>query len=132
MTPDQEREGMTSMVEKVARAVYAENGWLRIVADDDDGKGRYREASKTCDRMRYVEWEELDADDKDSRLREARAAIAALREPTEAMWEAGQTQIVERSDSEYLNHRSACYAYQAMIDTCLAEPLSPLLNKEGS
>lgn len=70
-------------IEQVARAVYASNDWWRIVAADDDGKGRYRDL--TGSRMRAVEWFELDADERKQRLRDARAAIEAMREPTEAM-----------------------------------------------
>lgn len=53
----------------------------------------------------------------------AQAALTAIqrehvivpREPTEEMWEAGQSAIMDRCDCEYLNHRAANYAYIAML-----------------
>lgn len=106
---------MTNMIEAVARAVFAENGWWRVVLDHDDGKGRYSDMAGT--RMRAVEWEEIDAEERDSRLREARAAIAgheaALsesgfvivpREPTEEMVDAGYAwQCTEWPEDWHLN-----------------------------
>lgn len=76
------------MAERVARGVYAKNGWWRIVADDDDGKGRYD--TKGGARMRAVEWSELEPDEIDSRLKDARAAIEAMMEPSDAMLERGK------------------------------------------
>ena len=67
---------MSDLVEIGAKGAYAENDWWRSVAHDDDGKGRYQEMNGV--RMRAVEWHELDADDRDSRLKEARAALTAI------------------------------------------------------
>jgi len=67
---------MSDLVEIGAKGAYAENDWWRSVAHDDDGKGRYQEMNGV--RMRAVEWRELDADDRDSRLKEARAALTAI------------------------------------------------------
>lgn len=83
---------MSDLVEIGAKGAYAENDWWRSVAHDDDGKGRYQEMNGV--RMRVVEWHELDADDRDSRLKELRAALIAIEkaghrivpvEPTNAM-----------------------------------------------
>lgn len=71
-TPDTGME----VVEIGARAAYAENDWWRSLAHDDDGQGRYAEMNGV--RMRAVEWEELDADDRDSRLKEMRTALTAI------------------------------------------------------
>lgn len=78
---------MSDMIERVARAIYARNDWWRVVGAGDDGKGRY--ADRAGARMRAVEWAELDADEREQRLRDARAAIEAMREPTEGMLAAG-------------------------------------------
>lgn len=84
---------MRDMVEKVARGVYAENGWWREVQPDDDGRGRYM--TKAGMHMRAIEWDELEAAERASRLCEARAAIEAMRHPTDAMLEASQRALVD-------------------------------------
>jgi hypothetical protein len=59
--------------EIVARAMYAANGWWRSPRENDDGKGRYHHG------LRAVEWEELDADERGGRIRDAAVALAASR-----------------------------------------------------
>ncbi len=74
-----EREGVIAktegVVEEVAQTVYARNDWWSIVRADDDGKGRY--ALRGGANMRAIEWNELDADERDQRCRDARTAIEA-------------------------------------------------------
>lgn len=66
-----------SLIEAMARAAYARNGWWRIVSDDDDGKGRYRDNGEF--RMRAVEWEQLTGDERRENLQNMRAALVAQR-----------------------------------------------------
>jgi hypothetical protein len=86
------------MVERVARALYA------IRMETADGAGLHEP---------YV-WETDNNAYREHCLREARAAIEAMREPTEAMVEAG----VSAETGKTLGDRvSNCYA--AMIDAAL-------------
>lgn len=62
-----------TLIERVARAVYAKNNWWKPTLPSDDGKGRYR------GEFRAVEWEELDAGEKILLLETARDHIEALR-----------------------------------------------------
>jgi hypothetical protein len=64
------------VVERLAKAVYARNGWWRIVSENDDGNGRYRNTGEH--RMRAVEWSDLDADERGQMLLDATAAMQEL------------------------------------------------------
>lgn len=85
-------DSMSEVVERLARAVYARNGWWRLIKDDDDGRGRYHDSGDT--RLRAVEWEELSAEERVQHLLDIRAALDELSamglvvvpvEPTEGM-----------------------------------------------
>lgn len=64
------------LVEIAARGAYAACEWWRLVGSDDDGKGRYKTFG--LERMRAVEWGELDEDDRTANREAARASLVAL------------------------------------------------------
>lgn len=101
------------MVERVARAVYAENDWWQVLKPEDDGKGRYRDGLDF--KLRAVEWEELESDERKDRLSAAIAAITAMREPTEEMETLG-TLAFHRA---YLERPIAQSVWKAMINRAL-------------
>jgi len=63
-------------VERVARGVFTENGYWRYIGGS--ARGGASSPRTHPEHWQSVAWEETDADDRDSRLKEARAAIAAL------------------------------------------------------
>lgn len=64
------------LAEIAARGAYASDGWWRHAGDNDDGKGRYKMHGDV--RLRAVEWDQLDADEHEDYLQQARAALAAI------------------------------------------------------
>lgn len=79
---------MTTMLERVARAIY-----------ENVSAG---------------------ADDMESCIIAARAAIEAMRVPTEAMVDAGEGQVAELRNETSTSY-TAAETYRAMIDTALLE-----------
>lgn len=65
-----------ALAEIAARGAYASDGWWRHAGDNDDGKGRYKMHGDV--RLRAVEWDQLDADEQEDYLQQARAALTAL------------------------------------------------------
>jgi hypothetical protein len=64
----------------------------------------------------------IEASDQETYGNIARAAIAAMREPTEAMLEVGEDATWEpSSDRPYIGYYSLKFAWDAMIDEALAE-----------
>lgn len=100
--------------EQIARAIYAANNWWSAVKESDDGKGRYDNRGGI--RMRAVEWEQLDEDERVQRLRDARIAIETMRVPTDAIMEAGNTAV-----GEFFHRHIEVARWQAMIDAALGE-----------
>jgi hypothetical protein len=92
---------MNEMVERVARALHASQRRERaILTDGIDLNG----------------WDALLPRERDGFMRAARAAIAAMREPTEAMLE-------RVTDPHGDLPRSACeYVWKGMIGAALGEP----------
>ena len=63
--------------EIVARALYAANSWWRIAAENDDGKGRYRDDGG-C-KLRAIDWDDLDDSDREILLKDAAVSLTACR-----------------------------------------------------
>ncbi len=75
---------------------------------------------EVAEAVEAIFYEYADADSHmgtDMAKRVARAAISALRKPSEAMWEAGHAALEVHGDSA----RASCWAWQAMIDCILKE-----------
>jgi hypothetical protein len=89
-----------SMVETVARALFAKR----------------MEAAARYPQLQQYNWEEENQPYREFCLSEARAAIEAMRSPTEAMKDAG---IVGVGDFHY---GDAGRVWEAMIDAALAAP----------
>lgn len=83
-----------SMIERVARRLFWQHD------------GKYAERGMPT-------WESLDDLTRDSFLKDARAAIDEMREPTDAMVEAG--------DKDTRDWASAETAYRAMIDAAISD-----------
>lgn len=106
---------MTDMIERVARALFAAHN-----ADPDWGDG-YETAGQAanCGDDTELSHEECFA--------LARAAIAAMREPTEAMVKAGLVFPQEPQDREFdpvISNDLPIERYKDMIDAALADPPS--------
>lgn len=100
---------MTDMVERVAKAIYEREGYVYC---DDAGM------------FQPVAWDKLDSDDcqvsRDGYRRMARAAIAAMREPTEEMLEAFHRDAhFEPENGVQIKCTTVDDAYRAMIDAAL-------------
>jgi hypothetical protein len=91
-----------TMIERVAKALCAQ-----AVANDRDDGGK----------LGLVEWDLCEEGGRMDYRSEARAAIAAMRKPTDAMVEAGQATECEHGEMNC----GAAAAWQAMIDAALAE-----------
>lgn len=89
---------MSEMVERAAKASYE---YVRITGA----------AALT----KYPAWEELSEDQRNLYLNAQRAAIQAMREPTEGMLNIGHP--VDRDPA--VNMGAKLYIYQAMIDEAL-------------
>jgi hypothetical protein len=92
-----------SMVEKVARAIYAAD-WARA-------------------------WEDAHPHQHEDCIFKAHAAIAAMREPNEKMLDASTTVLSHFSGeygdyNEYFNPWKAEELWETMIDAALTEPIS--------
>lgn len=96
---------MTDMVERVARAICASMGY----APDMDASQEFTNRTGPM-WMAYIQ--------------EARAAIGAMREPTEAMVEAGAEDVAsEYDDGKDQKHReTARVSFTSMITAALKEP----------
>lgn len=107
MAAKQNAEQM-GMVERVARAIV---GPHRPVPAG---------SPYTLERLRDVRWQQANNTERQNALNEARAAIKAIREPSEAMRRAGQAAYLETlcDDSE----DEAIAIFNAMIDAALKEP----------
>lgn len=100
---------MSEMVERVARALAAAEFYQFPETDKFIEANWHQFAPELAERYRI----------------RARAAIAAMREPTEVMVEAGyQPSGFEPSDVG-VSHEDASDLYQAMIDAALAEETKP-------
>jgi len=118
-----------TMVERVARALaearggeaFFDDDWTRMVAD-------YQQMCRQ--HPRYIRGRSLIAD----AFREARAAIAVMREPTKAMADAGETALESQMDEgmssleggnvhtyTHLMYGAQSEVFRAMIDAALAE-----------
>src|SRR5574341_874843 len=91
-----------TMIERMARATYAGNQWHRWIEDEQ------------C--YQSIPWEELDDEDRRVRQLDAKNALIALREPTEAMVKAGTYVGVHFNTSDDI-----ALTCQMMIDAALAE-----------
>lgn len=89
------------MVERVARAIYISKGF-----DPDEA---WADPQSNFFAMRRQE----------AAFADARAAIEAMREPTEAMAEVGHVAMMGKPDSAQ-GRREASAAYRAMIDAALS------------
>jgi hypothetical protein len=106
---------MTSKIERVARAMC--DDFLRVVFGEMGWDGNPPPNAEDMEReWREREWQEQ----KDMWMRAARAAIEAMREPTDAMVDAAlsATGIYEDGSNDYLVH------YQSMIDAALNEQVA--------
>ncbi len=92
-----------TMIERVARAIV---GPHRPVPDG---------SPYTLDQLRAVRWGQANSTEQQNALNEARAAIEAMREPTDAM--------VDAMD-EHAGTIAPQYAYEAAIDAALNEQVS--------
>lgn len=101
---------MTDMIEKVARAICVCGG------DDPD------ETGKDVHGVPIVAWEMWGE--------EARAALLAIREPTEKMVHAGSFEIMEHNGNHYCpDPETMRLAFQAMISDALkAEGPPPMID----
>lgn len=108
---------MSEMVEKVARAI------CRVQGRDPNSPVAWSAAtvgakeagvSRIIDQPSYPRWHEFKA--------EARAAIAAMREPTEAMEIAGCDAFSRKFDDPGVAAVSPEVAWRAMIDAAMKEP----------
>lgn len=78
-----------NMIEKIARAIGAtqyERMWVDV-SDLDTPAVRHNRETDEIVQQDFLEWHDF--------LPEARAALAAIAEPTEAMYAAGQTSFQE-------------------------------------
>jgi N-methylhydantoinase B/oxoprolinase/acetone carboxylase alpha subunit len=89
--------GMSDMIERVARAISAH--YVRLSGGDSPI------------------FDELTEGERDDLRAEARAAIEVMREPTEAMCDAGGTEVWDRYEDDY--PEGAAAAWRKMIDAAL-------------
>lgn len=94
-------KGMSEMLEKVARALWEIRPW----GDEDSEQG-------------IPTWDTVPEDWKAAYIDMARAAVRALREPTEEMLEAVDCGGVRR---QWLSGRMHVGSWHAMIDSILSE-----------
>lgn len=90
-----EKSQVNEIVERAAKAAYTD--WIKDVQDLEEP------------------WDKLPQDHKDRMIESQRAAIASLREPTEAMIKAGKNTECEHMQMNC----GADIAWQAMIDAAL-------------
>lgn len=104
-------------VERVARAIYEKSPL-------------YVERPNIGDAMRSMTWDEAARYGHEDYYSMARAALTALREPSEAMIDDGEIAVDDCEDSgkdsygtySYIDGRRAAFeAWQSMIDAALAE-----------
>lgn len=94
---------MSELVERVARAI-CKSRFMNGGNEDDDG------------------WDDLPKAHKQQRLIEARAAIEAMREPTEAMIDAGEPEFYEwMFGQEDWTRPMVPQGWRAMIDAALTD-----------
>lgn len=98
---------MSDMIERVARAIYAERYLVEIAFGA------------------MPAWEDVQGSDRTGTFDEARAALEAMREPTEAMTSA-TSGVVTGCDGEYGDYNVYCddrvagEIWTAMIDAALS------------
>jgi len=94
-----------TMVERVARAIAPE--WFILTEDSESIVSNY--PGQTVDMQRWA-------------MTKARAAIEAMREPTEAMEDAAGGALCSAIESRAEDAIVCGAVYRAMIDAALAEP----------
>lgn len=100
------------MVKRVAKALYDLNPHMWAV----DVPGRAGPL------MQEMTWEEAEERGTTHPLYlEARAALLALRNPTEEMVEAGERKLTDLGEDAYCDKTVAAPTFQAMIDNAIAE-----------
>jgi|HubBroStandDraft_6_1064221.scaffolds.fasta_scaffold00050_22 hypothetical protein len=95
---------MSEMIDRVARAIFA--SWRKQMDEDGQtGKGP-------------LSFDDLDGDERGFGIDAARAAISAMREPTDAMRDAA-TKAAERYEAHMSTYHCMSEGYKAAMDEAI-------------